>query len=68
MSTGESPQCPRCARSDLELISSRPVYQMSDKKRERPYATSFVFKCQCGAAFTRDVPMEDDGHLRQISP
>ena len=54
------PPCPRCARNDVQLLSQRPAFLASDPYRTRPYATTFVFKCQCGLAFTHDEPTPND--------
>jgi hypothetical protein len=58
------PACPACKRTDCETISSEPQYRLNDRDKKRPYETLYVFKCQCGMAFTRSEPIES-GHLAQ---
>ena len=52
------PLCPRCAHAEAELISNRLNFPTSDIAKQHPYSTTYVFHCQCGAAFTHDVLME----------
>jgi hypothetical protein len=58
MLSTNKPLCPRCAHSEAELISNRLNFRTSDKTKQHPYSTTYALQCQCGAAFTHDVPIE----------
>jgi hypothetical protein len=65
MQAHQYPPCPRCRRTDVELLSRRDVHQRirgHGPRSEQPHETVYVFKCKCGAAFTHDV--KHDGHAR----
>jgi hypothetical protein len=55
MPTPEESKCPRCARADTTQISGRPTYRGFDTLKRHPVGMLYVFKCQCGAAFTVEV-------------
>ena len=57
MTNSPQPPCPRCARTDGALVSSRIIYRAADTAKEHPVARMLVVKCQCGLGFTHDEPI-----------
>jgi hypothetical protein len=52
-------ECPRCGRTDAELLSRRAVYSLADAVRQNPLGIVAVYKCKCGMAYTVDSPTQD---------
>jgi hypothetical protein len=59
----DKPPCPDCNRPNPILVGSQFIYPR-ESQTDDPFATRYIFVCECGRRFNYDVPIEDESEAR----